>query len=87
MRATDEIDVSAQDARFDIVGANHVVGNEQDFLTGDPGIVLLDRGGQLRNPAGGRITRKNQVQNRHEMALAATEAAVQIRGLAGRPLD
>ena len=91
MHSTDEIDVAPKNARLHIVSGDHVVRNQQELLTFDPRIVLLDHGGKLWNPSGRRVARKDQVQNRHEVALTATEAAVQISSFArvpeNRPLD
>ena len=42
-----------------------------------------DNGGKLRNGAGLGVSRKDQMQDRHEMAFAAAETAMQIGRLAG----
>ena len=79
----DELDIVAQDAGLDVVGADHVVGHEQEFLAGKPVIVLLDDWGQLNDSASSRVALKNQVKHGHVVTLAAAEAAMEKRGLAG----
>ena len=49
--------------------------------------MFLNRGRQFGDRTGRRITRQNQVQNRHEMAFTAAEAAMQIGGFAGGTLQ
>ena len=41
-------------------------------------VVLLNHGCDFGNPSRSRVARKDQVQGRHEVALPATEAAMQI---------
>ena len=77
-----EIDVTAEDARLHVVGADHVIRHEQELLAGDPVVVLGDDRGEFRDAACRRIALEDQVQHGHEVALTATEAAVQIARLA-----
>jgi hypothetical protein len=85
--AADEVHVAAQDARLHVVGADHVVRHQQEPLAGQPTVVLRDHPSQFRDRAGGRVALQDQVQHGHEMALAATEAAVQVDRLAAAVLD
>ena len=52
-----------------------------------PGRVPGHHRSQLPNPARARIVPEQQVQDRHEVALAASEAAVQVRRLAAVPVQ
>ena len=82
MGAADEIDIAAEDARLHVVGADHVIGHEQELLAGDPVVVLGDDRGEFGDAAGRRVALEDQVQHGHEVALTAAEAAVQVAGLA-----
>ena len=71
--------------------ADHVVRDQQEALPLQPGVVP---GHHLRQPLlglGGRMLLQQEVQHRHEVALARAEAAMQIGRLAAvglhRPLD
>ena len=82
MNAADEVDVTSEDSRLHVVGANHVIWHEQELLAGDPVVVLGDDRGKFRNSACSSVALEDQVQHGHEVALAAAEAAMQIAGLA-----
>jgi hypothetical protein len=78
----DEVGIAAENARLHVVRAEHVVRHQQHPLAADPGVVPGDHAGQLGDRPGGRVALQDQVDNRHEMALAAAETAVQVGGLA-----
>jgi hypothetical protein len=64
-----------------------VVGNQQEPLVAHPVIVLGDDAGQLGLGPGIEITGQKQVQNRHEVAFATAETAVEVGALARAPLQ
>ena len=64
------------------VGAGDAVGGEEPPARG-PRIGLGDGARKLGDRAGMRVAAKEERQHRHEVALAASEAAVQVRALAG----
>ena len=82
VNAADELDVTAEDARLHVVGANHVIRHEQEFLAGDPVAVFGDDRCEFRDAACRRVALEDQVEHGHEVALPAPETAVQIAGLA-----
>ena len=69
------------------MSTDHVVRHEQELLSRHPRIVLLNHRSQFRNSTRMRIAGQDQVQNCHEMALPATEAAMQISCFAGVSLQ
>ena len=84
---SDVLGVVAEDGRLHRACADHVIRHEQELASLAPGVMRRHDGRQLGNRAGPRITLQEQVQHRHEVALAAAEAAVQVGGLARRRLE
>ena len=68
------------------VDAGAEVGHQQEFLPLGPFIVPRDDTGQLGDAPRRGVALEDQVQHRHEMALARAEAAVQVGGFAGTGL-
>ena len=77
--------VATENGGLQILGVHQVERHHQELLPLGPRVVLGDHLRQLRDRAGIRIAVQQQIQDRHEMALAAAEAAVQIGRLAARP--
>ena len=87
VRAPHEVRVLPEDRGLHVAAADHVVGHEQELAALRPGVVLGHHVRQLGDRAGLHVAREQQVQHRHEMALAGAEAAVQIGRLAAVGLD
>jgi hypothetical protein len=78
--------VLPQDRGLHAARPDHVVGHEQEALPREPGPVLRDGGRQLGHRAHVGVVLEHQMQHRHEVALAAPEAPVEIRRLAAPAL-
>ena len=78
--------IAAEDGAFQVVGADHVVRHHQEPLARKPAVMGGDCAGQFRHAAGLRVAGQQQVQHRHEVALARAERAVQVAGRAASPL-
>ena len=72
-----------QERRLHALRSNHVVRNHEELPAGGPHIGLGDGARKLGDRTGARFLAKQERQHRHEVALAASEAAVQVRALAG----
>ena len=79
--------VASQHRRLEARLADHVIGREEEAPAGEPIAVLRDDAFQTLGGAGLRVLLQQQVEYRHEVALPAAEAAVQISGLARPALD
>ena len=83
--------MATQNGAFYIPGADHVKGNHQETALLGPAVVAIHHRRQFGDRAGARVAGKQQVQHRHEVALAGAERAVQVAGRAlaflGRALD
>ena len=66
--------------------ADHVIRHEQELLVLDPGVLGKDLGQFGHRPHGGDVL-QDQVQDRHEVRLARTEAPVQVARLAVDGID
>ena len=86
MQLAHKLRVLAQDGAFHVPRADHVVGHQEEFLSAGPA-VPGDHAGQLWDGAGLRVVRQQEVEHRHEVALARAEAAMQVSGLAAAGLD
>ena len=82
----DVIDVAAQDGRFHVPGADHVIRHQQELLALDPGVPGADLRQVVPGPHGG-VVLQHQEQDRHEVRLARPEAAVQVARLAVPGID
>ena len=82
-----ELGVAAQDRRLHAARADHVIGHEQELAVLRPAVVLGDDVGKLGHRTRRHVVVEQQVEHRHEVALAGAEAAMQIRCLAGAALD
>ncbi len=91
VRAPHEICVTPEDRRLQISGVHEMVGNHQELLSRHPLAVSGDHGGQFGDGARFGIAGEDQVEDGHEVALAAAETPVEIRRLAraapGAPLQ
>ncbi|HRL75610.1 MAG TPA: hypothetical protein PK440_13220 [Candidatus Accumulibacter phosphatis] len=82
VNAAHMVGVAAENGRLHVAGADHVVGHQQELLALGPGVAPGHDAGQFLDRAGARITGQQEVQHRHEMALARTETAMQVGCLA-----
>ena len=73
--------VLPEDGAFHVLGANHVVGHEQELFAMRPAI-FGDHTRQLGNRARLRVARQQKIQHGHEVAFARTKTAVQVSRLA-----
>ena len=73
--------IAAQDRLLHAARADHVERHHQVAATLPPGVGFTHHAGQLGNGARLGIAFQDHVQHRHEMALAAAEAAVQVGAL------
>jgi hypothetical protein len=73
--------IAAEHPRLHARGVDHVVGHQQDVVALHPLAVLRHRRCQLGDGPGLRVALQQQVQHRHEMRLAAAEAAVRVGAL------
>ncbi len=80
MGAADVLNVAAEDRRLEALGADEVVGHQQEPGVGEPA-VAGDEVGELVPGAGGDVAVEQRVQHGHEVALAGAERAVQVAGL------
>ena len=80
--ASKKIAVALEHAVFERFGTDHVVGHEQELLPAHPIVVPADDLGQFLDVAGLGVTRDDQVQHGHEVALTTTEAAVEVAAVA-----
>jgi hypothetical protein len=87
MPLADELGVAAEDRRLHAARADHVIRHEQELAVLRPGVVPSDDVGQLGQRTRRDVVVEQQVEHGHEVALAGTETAMQIRGLAGAALD
>ena len=83
MPGADVLGIVPEDRRLHARRADHVVGDDQEAPAGGPCVGPGDGAGELGDRAGARVAAQQQRQHRHEVALAAAEAAVQVRALAG----
>ena len=81
------VGVLPQDALLHAAAADHVERHQQELLALRPGVVLGHDAGQFRDRPRLGVVPQQQVQHRHEVALAAAEAAVQVAGLARVGID
>ena len=77
--------VLPQDGRFHVPRADHVIRHQQELPAIRPPMAG-DHVGQLRRRACLRVAGQQQVQHRHEVALAGAETAMQIGRLAAAGL-
>ena len=82
-----ELGVAAQDRRLHAARADHVIRHEQELAVLRPAVVLGHNVGQLGHRARRYVVVEQQVEYRHEVALAGAEAAMEIRRLAGAALN
>ena len=82
INGVDVFGVTAQQRGFHILRADHVIRNEQKFLSFRPDVVSLDDLRQFGNRARMRVSGQYQMENRHKVALAAAETPMQIGRLA-----
>ena len=75
--------VAPQHRRLEARLADHVIGREQEAPAREPVAVPRDDAFETLGGAGLRVLLQQQVEHRHEVALPAAEAAVQVGGLAG----
>jgi hypothetical protein len=80
-----EVGVLAEDGRLHVARADHVVRHQQELAPFGPA-VARHHVGQLWRGAGLRVAGQQQVQHRHEVALARAETAVQVGRLAAAGL-
>ena len=83
MPGADVLGIVPENRRLHARRADHVVRDDQEAPAGGPCVGLRDGAGKLRCRTGARVAAQQQRQYRHEVALAAAEAAVQVRALAG----
>ena len=79
--------IVAEDRRLHVGRPDHVVRHHQEPTVHRPLVGSRDDLGQLRDGAGARVALQQQREHRHEVALAAAEAAVQVRALADAGSD
>ena len=87
MHGSDMLGVVPEDRGLHARRADQVVRHDQEAPAGGPRIGLRHGAGQLGRRAGARVAAQQQGQHRHEVALAAPEAAVQVGALARALLD
>ena len=87
MVAADKIDIAAENAGLHAFRADRVIGNEQKFFACDPFVMFDDRWCEFVDATGGGVALQDQVEDRHEVAFAATKAAMQIGRLADVVLE
>ena len=89
--ASDMLDVTVQDALFHTGGADHVIRNKQKLLAACPFGMTRDHVFHVLDRPSSGVTFQDELQDCHEVALPAAEAAVQVTGLAlilrHRPFD
>jgi hypothetical protein len=78
MKLTDTIEVAAGKALFQGFRADHVIGHQQELLAGRP-VVFGHDIGQFRQGPGARVIAEKKIEHGHEVALARSEAAMQVR--------
>ena len=74
--------IAAQHRRIEARLADHVIGREQEAPAGEPVAVPCNDAFETLGGGGLRVLLQQQVEHRHEVALAAAEAAVQVGCLA-----
>ncbi len=75
-------DVPAQNPCLHALCPNHVVGNQQEVLSVQPGVVFRDDVGELLLRPRVGVALEQQVQDRHEVRLTRAERAMQVCTLA-----
>ena len=80
-----EVGVLSKDGRLHVARADHVVRHQQELAPFGPA-VARHHVGQFWRGAGLRVASQQQVQHRHEVALARAETAVQVGRLAATGL-
>ncbi len=87
MDAADVIGVAAEHGALHVAFVDHVERHHQEALLAQPARVPDHRAGQLDDAAGAEVAGEQQVQHRHEVALAGAERAVQVAGRTATALD
>ena len=80
-----ELSVTAQDRRLHAACTDHVIRHEQELAVLRPAVVLCHNVGQIGHRACRHVVVQQQVEYRHEVALAGAETAMQIGCLAVPP--
>ena len=86
MALAHKLGVLPQDGALHVLGANHVVGHQQELLAMRPA-VFGNHCGQFRRGAGLRVACQQEIEHRHKVALARAKTAVQVSRLAAAGLD
>ncbi len=87
MDAADMLGIAAEHRALHVARADHVEGHHQEAAPMYPAIVPIHDRGELGDRAGALVAGEQQVQHRHEVALARAEGAMEVAGGAFLPLD
>ena len=77
------IRVALENCRLEVLRRNEVERHHQEFLPGQPLVVLRHHVAQLLERARVRVPGQQEIQHRHEVTFARAKTPVQIRRLAG----